>query len=105
MLIYFLLLPLLYLIVSYLSIFKMNLRLSSILRIILAILLIIVIASSLAYHTFSTWWLFIVLLLLIGNVEITAFKHSKNDEKGVHILNMMTVLIFVIYIILTFVMI
>ncbi|UEX90571.1 membrane stabilizing protein MspA [Staphylococcus ratti] len=105
MLIYFLLLPLLYLIVSYLSIFKMNSKFASVLRIIMAVILIFVIATSLTYHLMNTWWLFVVLLLLIGNVETTAFKFSKNDAKGVSILNMMTVLIFIIYTILTIVLI
>ncbi|WP_206748603.1 membrane stabilizing protein MspA, partial [Staphylococcus cohnii] len=50
------------------------------------------------------WWVFIVLLLIISNVEITAFKNSKNDQKAVQILNIMSVILFVIYVILTLVL-
>lgn len=80
-------------------------KLPKILRGIMGILLIIVVATSLAYYPVSAWWLFVVLLLLIANIEITAFKHAKGDIKGVRILNLMTLLITVIYIILAFVLI
>lgn len=104
MLIYFLLLPILYLVISYISIFKMQVKLATILRLLMGLILIIVIATSLIYYTWMTWWVFVVLLLLVGNVETTAFKHGKNDSKGVDILNMMTVLIVVIYVILAIVL-
>ncbi|MBA8771174.1 MULTISPECIES: membrane stabilizing protein MspA [Staphylococcus] len=103
MLAYLILLPLMYLIVGYISIFKLQIAMPKILRAIMGILLIIVVATSLIYYPAQTWWLFVVLLLLIGNVEITAFKHSKGDEKGVQILNMMTLFILVIYIIVAFI--
>lgn len=103
MLAYLILLPLMYLVVGYISIFKMRILMPKLLRVIMGILLIIVVATSLVYYPAQTWWLFVVLLLLIGNVEITAFKHRKNDAKGVRILNMMTLFILVIYIVLAFV--
>ncbi|MDO5375347.1 MAG: membrane stabilizing protein MspA [Staphylococcus rostri] len=101
MLVYLILLPLMYLIVAYISIFKMDLLLPKILRIIMAILLIIVVATSLLYYPSETWWLLAVLFMLIGNIEITAFKHYKQDQKGVQILNMMTLLIIVVYVVVT----
>ncbi|MBI5974641.1 membrane stabilizing protein MspA [Staphylococcus canis] len=103
MLLYLILLPLLYLVVSYISIFKMNMRLPKILRGLMGLLLIIVVATSLTYYPASAWWLFVVLVLLIANIEITAFKHAKGDQKGVQLLNLVSILIVVIYIILAFV--
>ncbi|ELN1761534.1 membrane stabilizing protein MspA [Staphylococcus pseudintermedius] len=100
MLAYLILLPLMYLVVAYISIFKMRIMMPKLLRVIMGLLLIIVVATSLVYYPASTWGVFVVLILLIGNVEITAFKHSKNDEKGVRILNMMSLFILVIYIVL-----
>ncbi|MCS4486005.1 membrane stabilizing protein MspA [Staphylococcus americanisciuri] len=101
---YLILLPLMYLIVAYISIFKMDLLLPKILRLLMAVLLIIVVATSLLYYPSQTWWLLAVLLMLIGNVEITAFKHFKHDHKGVQILNMMTLLILVVYIVVTLIL-
>ncbi|PCF43693.1 membrane stabilizing protein MspA [Staphylococcus delphini] len=100
MLAYLILLPLMYLVVAYISIFKMRIMMPKLLRVIIGLLLIIVVGTSLVYYPAETCWVFVVLILLIGNVEITAFKHSKNDEKGVRILNMMSLFILVIYIVL-----
>ncbi len=50
------------------------------------------------------WWEFAVIVMLVGNVEITAFKYSKGDQKGVFLLNVMTLFIFIISTILTFVL-
>lgn len=98
---YLILLPLLYLIVSYISIFKMNSIFTRILRIIMAVLLLFVVAITTMQFPNENWWVFIVLLLLVGNVEVTAFKSLKNDVKGVNILNILSIGLFVIYIILT----
>ncbi|WP_145361901.1 membrane stabilizing protein MspA, partial [Staphylococcus epidermidis] len=75
---YLILLPLLYLIVSYISIFKMNSIFTRILRIIMGILLLFVVAITTKQFPSENWWVFIVLLLLVGNVEVTAFKTLKN---------------------------
>ncbi|RIN14429.1 membrane stabilizing protein MspA, partial [Staphylococcus warneri] len=96
---YLILLPLLYLIVSYISIFKMNSIFTRILRIIMAVLLLFVVAITTMQFPNENWWVFIVLLLLVGNVEVTAFKSLKNDIKGVNILNILSIGLFVIYII------
>ncbi|ATH62044.1 membrane stabilizing protein MspA [Staphylococcus pasteuri] len=101
---YLILLPLLYLIVSYISIFKMNSIFTRILRIIMGILLLFVVAITTMQFPSENWWVFIVLLLLVGNVEVTAFKTLKNDDKGVNILNILSIGLFVIYIILTLIL-
>lgn len=75
-----------------------------ILRIIMGILLLFVVAITTLQFPSKNWWVFVVLLLLVGNVEVTAFKALKNDHKGVSILNIISIIIFVIYIILTFTM-
>lgn len=59
----------------------MQVKLATILRLLMGLILIIVIATSLIYYTWMTWWVFVVLLLLVANVETTAFKHGKNDKK------------------------
>ncbi|AMY06502.1 hypothetical protein CD149_03500 [Staphylococcus condimenti] len=100
---YLILLPVLYLFVSYISIFKMNTIYASILRMIMGVLLILVVAMSNLSAPLVAWWEFAVIVMLVGNVEITAFKYSKGDKKGVSILNMMTLFIFVISVILTLV--
>lgn len=101
---YLILLPLLYLIVSYISIFKMNSIFTRILRIIMAVLLLFIVAITTMQFPNENWWVFIVLLLLVGNVEVTAFKSLKNDVKGVNILNILSIGLFVIYIILTLIL-
>ncbi|MDN6843129.1 MAG: membrane stabilizing protein MspA, partial [Staphylococcus equorum] len=97
---YLIFLPILYLIVSYISIFKMPTIITRILRIIMALLLLFVVAITTLSFPAINWWVFIVLLLIVGNVEITAFKNGKKDSKGVQILNIITVILFVVYAIL-----
>ena len=75
-----------------------------ILRLIMGILLLFVVAITTIQFPSENWWVFVVLLLLVGNVEVTAFNALKNDYKGVSILNIISIIIFVIYIILTFTM-
>ncbi|ANQ64914.1 membrane stabilizing protein MspA [Staphylococcus equorum] len=101
---YLIFLPILYLIVSYISIFKMPTIITRILRIIMALLLLFVVAITTLSFPAVNWWVFIVLLLIIGNVEITAFKNGKKDSKAVQILNIITILLFVVYAILVLVL-
>ncbi|HCD1556175.1 TPA: membrane stabilizing protein MspA [Staphylococcus aureus] len=98
------LLAILYLIVSFISIFKMEVIFTRILRIIMGVLLLFVLALTTMSFPKENWWVFIVLLLLVGNVEVTGFKMLKKDLKGVNILNLMSLFIFVIYFILTIVL-
>ncbi|HDF7795159.1 TPA: membrane stabilizing protein MspA [Staphylococcus aureus] len=102
---FYLILPaILYLIVSFISIFKMEVIFTRILRIIMGVLLLFVLALTTMSFPKENWWVFIVLLLLVGNVEVTGFKMLKKDLKGVNILNLMSLFIFVIYFILTIVL-
>ncbi|HEG8625503.1 TPA: membrane stabilizing protein MspA [Staphylococcus aureus] len=101
---YLILLAILYLIVSFISIFKMEVVFTRILRIIMGVLLLFVLALTTMSFPKENWWVFIVLLLLVGNVEVTGFKMLKKDLKGVYILNLMSLFIFVIYFILTIVL-
>lgn len=78
----------------------MNKKITDILRIIMSILLLITVVLTLIQFSMSALWIGLVLLLLIGNVEITAFKNHKGDRKGVTILNLMTIMATVIYILL-----
>ena len=78
---YLIFLPILYLIVSYISIFKMDTIITRILRIIMSLLLLFVVAITTLSFPAVNWWVFILLLLIVGNVEITAFKHLKQDKK------------------------
>ena len=98
---YLILLALLYLVVSFISIFKMEVIFTRILRIIMGVLLLFVVALTTMSFPKENWWVFIVLLLLVGNVEVTGFKMLKKYLKGVNILNLMSLFIFVIYFILT----
>ena len=75
-----------------------------ILRIIMGVLLLFVLAVTTLQFPFENWWVFIVLALLVGNVEVTAFKELKHDTKAVSILNILSVILFIIYVILTFIM-
>ncbi|HCW7543418.1 TPA: membrane stabilizing protein MspA [Staphylococcus aureus] len=101
---YLILLAILYLIVSFISIFKMEVVFTRILRIIMGVLLLFVLTLTMMSFPKENWWVFIVLLLLVGNVEVTGFKMLKKDLKGVNILNLMSLFIFVIYFILTIVL-
>ena len=74
-----------------------------ILRIIMGVLLLFVLAVTTLQFPAENWWVFIVLALLVGNVEVTAFKELKHDTK-VSILNILSVILFIIYVILTFIM-
>ncbi|MGQ3399425.1 membrane stabilizing protein MspA, partial [Staphylococcus aureus] len=67
---YLILLAILYLIVSFISIFKMEVVFTRILRIIMGVLLLFVLALTTMSFPKENWWVFIVLLLLVGNVEV-----------------------------------
>ncbi|HDC8462262.1 TPA: membrane stabilizing protein MspA, partial [Staphylococcus aureus] len=63
---YLILLALLYLVVSFISIFKMEVIFTRILRIIMGVLLLFVVALTTMSFPKENWWVFIVLLLLVG---------------------------------------
>ena len=99
MLLYLILLPILYLIVAYISIFKMRSIFTRILRIIMGVLLLFVVAITTLQFPKENWWVFIVLLLLVVILKSLALK-LKDDEKGVNILNIISIILIVIYVIL-----
>ena len=73
---YLILLAILYLIVSFISIFKMEVVLLNFENYYGCV---VIIRLSINDDEFSkeNWWVFIVLLLLVGNVEVTGFKMLK----------------------------
>ncbi|UTH13998.1 membrane stabilizing protein MspA [Macrococcus equipercicus] len=89
---------LIYLLVSYLSIYQYSIRLTRILRIILSIGLLLFSFSLLVGITATSWWVFLLVLALVINIEITAFKHRINDQKGVLILHIFTLMLTVLII-------
>lgn len=82
---YLILLAILYLIVSFISIFKMEVVFTRILRIIMGVLLLFVLALTTMSFPKENWWVFIVLLLLVGNVEVTGFKMLKRSKRCKHL--------------------
>lgn len=82
---YLILLAILYLIVSFISIFKMEVVFTRILRIIMGVLLLFVLALTTMSFPKENWWVFIVLLLLVGNVEVTGFKMLKKMQRCKHL--------------------
>ncbi|MDQ7899812.1 membrane stabilizing protein MspA, partial [Staphylococcus aureus] len=63
---YLILLAILYLIVSFISIFKMEVIFTRILRIIMGVLLLFVLALTTMSFPKENWCVFFVLLLLVG---------------------------------------
>ena len=74
MLLYLILLPILYLIVAYISIFKMRSIFTRILKLSWVFYYYVVAITTLQFPK-ENWWVFIVLLLLVGNIEVTGFKN------------------------------
>ncbi|TDM12832.1 membrane stabilizing protein MspA [Macrococcus lamae] len=84
---------LIYLVISYLSIYQYNVQITRILRMILGVGLLLFIFSILFNVTSTSWWAILLVLALVINIEITAFKHRIKDEKGVLILNLFTIML------------
>ena len=83
---YLILLAILYLIVSFISIFKMEVVFTRILRIIMGVLLLFVLALTTMSFPKENWWYLSSYYSLVGNVEVTGFKMLKKDLKGVNTL-------------------
>ncbi|MGK9044526.1 membrane stabilizing protein MspA [Mammaliicoccus vitulinus] len=98
-----LLFTLIYLIISYLSIFQLHTMLTQALRFIMGLMLIVFLGSIVIGFATQIWWLLAVLVCLVINIEITAFKYRIKDKKAVKLLNYMTIFILVIYVILLFI--
>lgn len=79
-----------YLLVSYLSIYLYNSKLTMVARVIFGLALILFAAAWLFGATHSLWVILLVICLVM-NIEITAFKFKLNDIKGLQILHIFTV--------------
>ncbi|GGI40987.1 membrane stabilizing protein MspA [Mammaliicoccus stepanovicii] len=95
-----LLFTLIYLVISYLSIYQLHTTLTQVLRFIMGLMLIVFLGSIIFGFATNIWWLVAVLVCLVINIEITAFKYRIHDKKGVTLLNYMTLFILAIFIIL-----
>ena len=102
-----LLFTLIYLIISYLSIYQLHTMLTQALRFIMGLMLLVFLGSMIFTFPLQYWWLLAVLLCLVLNIEITAKYRSKvyrvKDKKGIQLLNLMTIFILIIYVILIFI--
>ncbi|TDM02338.1 membrane stabilizing protein MspA [Macrococcus carouselicus] len=79
-----------YLLVSYLSIYQLNMRPTQAARLIFGMALIIFASTWLSGLPGSLWVILLVICLVI-NIEITAFKAKIHDMKGQQILHIFTV--------------
>lgn len=93
---------LIYLVVSYMTIYRFNLSITRILRMVFGIAILFFASSILMGVTPNSWWVLTLVLALVINIEITAFKFKRHDIKGLQILNTFTVMLTLLIIILTF---
>lgn len=98
-----LLFTIIYLIISYLSIYQLHTMLTQALRFIMGLMLIVFLGSIVFGFAIQIWWIVAVLVCLVINIEITAFKYRINDKKATKLLNYMTIFILIIYVILLFI--
>jgi hypothetical protein len=92
---------LIYLLVSYVSIYQYNVRMTRILRMILGISLLLFAFSILLGVTPTSWWAILLVLALVMNIEITSFKYKLHDDKGLLILNLFTLMLSVLIIVVS----
>lgn len=92
---------LIYLLVSYVSIYQYNVRMTRILRMILGISLLLFAFSILLRVTPTSWWAILLVLALVMNIEITSFKYKLHDDKGLLILNLFTLMLSVLIIVVS----
>ncbi|MCJ0955444.1 MULTISPECIES: membrane stabilizing protein MspA [Mammaliicoccus] len=98
-----LLFTIIYLIISYLSIYQLHTMLTQALRFIMGLMLIVFLGSIVFSFAMQTWWILAVLVCLVINVEITAFKYRIKDQKAIQLLNYMSIFILIIFAILLFI--
>lgn len=92
---------LIYLLVSYVSIYQYNIRMTRILRMVLGISLLLFAFSILLRVTPTSWWAILLVLALVINIEITSFKYKLHDDKGLLILNLFTLMLSVLIIVVS----
>lgn len=98
-----LLFTIIYLIISYLSIYQLHTMLTQALRFIMGLMLIVFLGSIVFSFAMQAWWILAVLVCLVINVEITAFKYRIKDQKAIQLLNYMSIFILIIFAILLFI--
>ncbi|TDM45451.1 hypothetical protein ETI08_08750 [Macrococcoides goetzii] len=88
------LLTLMYLIVSYTSIYHLKLNILNILRIILGLGYSFFIFTSVMHIPGNMkFWITLLAICLLLNIEIAAYKHKFNDSKAKRILDIFSLVI------------
>lgn len=93
---------LIYLLISYVSIYIYPIRLLAVMRMIMGVAVTLFIFSLLfSYHGTMKYWIPLLVLCLFMNTEIAAYKERFNDHKAKIILSIFSVLFVLMIIILT----
>lgn len=100
MIILIILLMMMYLIVSYTSIYMINMRLLDFLRIILGALFVVFIFVALMHLGTIKFWITLLALCLFLNIEISNYKFKFNDQKAKLILNLFSIVMALMIIVL-----
>lgn len=85
---------LMYLIISYTSIYKLHIPVLNILRIILGLGLCFFVFTSVMHIPGNIkYWITLLALCLLMNIEISAYKNKFNDQKAKLILDIFSIII------------
>ncbi|MCE4956444.1 membrane stabilizing protein MspA [Macrococcoides caseolyticum] len=83
-----------YLIISYTSIYQFNMNILNCLRVMLGLLVVFFIYTAVMHVPGNIkYWITLLALCLWMNVEITAFKNKFNDKKAKMILDIFSIII------------
>ncbi len=91
MIILIILLMMMYLIISYTSIYMINMRLLDFLRIILGAVFVVFIFIALMHLGTIKFWITLLALCLFLNIEISNYKFKFNDKKAKLILDLFSI--------------
>ncbi|WP_260846392.1 membrane stabilizing protein MspA, partial [Staphylococcus saprophyticus] len=81
----------------YITIFTIHTIITPIFPIIMPFLLLFLLPiTTLSFPPINSS-LFIIFLLLLPNLQITPFKHTNKHQKPLQILNIITIILFIIY--------
>lgn len=92
MIILIILLMIMYLIISYTSIYMINMRLLDFLRIILGAVFVVFIFIALMHLGTIKFWIILLALCLFLNIEISNYKFKFNDKKAKLILDLFSII-------------
>lgn len=93
---------LMYLIVSYTSIYHFKMNILSILRILLGLGYCFFIYTSVMHIPGNMkYWITLLAVCLLMNIEISAYKHTLNDPKAKRILDIFSLIIALMVIVIT----